>query len=120
MHENKDVIIQNLTLSIRYNNNCTQLIWKGESDGKEPSQKLMPFINEFVNQASGKLKIVFNELTYMNSSTIHPLIMLFKMLNEKNVKTEVTYNKNSKWQEASFKALQPLMKILTNITVVGT
>ena len=55
----------------------------------------------------------------MNSSTVPPIIQFLKKLNTNEVKTLITYNADSKWQAASFKALETFSGILNFITVKG-
>ena len=49
----------------------------------------MPFFDEIIDKIEGNFEIVFNDLDYMNSSTIHPLIMFIKNLNDRNIKTAI-------------------------------
>ena len=120
MDNAKETVIQSLTLSVKKEEGKTVLHWQGESDEKNPTQYLVPFFDEFLKSVDGDLDVIFNNLNYMNSSTIHPLIMFIKSCNDKNIKTTIYYDKTSAWQEASFKALHSLTQILTNIRVIGT
>jgi hypothetical protein len=115
-----DIQIKSLYLSVGKEDGKTVMVWKGESDEKNPSESLIPFFDSVIDKIEGKFEIVFNELDYMNSSTIHPLIMFIKNLNDKEINTTIFYDKQSKWQEASFKALYALTNVLTSINVIGT
>ena len=119
-NKNQEMKIESLVLSVQWIDGKTVMTWKGESDEKNPSENLVPFFDEIIDKIEGNFEIVFNELDYMNSSTIHPLIMFIKNLNDREIKTTIKYRKESKWQEASFKALHALTNVLTNISVLGT
>jgi len=120
MESNNIIEIKSLKLVMKKEDSLIVMYWEGESDEKDPSQRLVPFFNEFIDTIDSDLKIVFNKLSYMNSSTIHPLVMFIKKLNERKINTELTYDKDSNWQAASFKALDSLTKVLTYIKVTGT
>lgn len=113
----KTVKYGSLILLIENFDDRTILEWNGESNDKRPSEMLMPFFKNFIKRLDKILVIKFDKLEYMNSSTIHPLILFIKKLNEKNIKTDIIYNKNSKWQKVSFEAMKNLTKVLKNITV---
>jgi hypothetical protein len=92
--------------------------WIGESDERDIDQKLTPYFNQLIEKLDGeKFVITFDELYYMNSSTVPPIIKLMKDLNNKKIPTTLIYNKDSKWQKASFKALETLSTLLEFISV---
>ena len=96
------------------------LKWTGKSEDRDPASLLNPYFDSLVEELKGKeLEVQFEELEYMNSSTVTPIIQLIKKLNTSNIKTIFTYNKNSKWQCASFKALETIVSNMNNIDVVG-
>jgi hypothetical protein len=97
-----------------------QMTWIGKSDERDPSAVLNPYFDEIIEKLTGKeLGIDFSKLEYINSSTVPPIIQLIKNLNAKSIKTKITYNKNSKWQAASFKALETIVRTMNNIEVMG-
>jgi len=55
----------------------------------------------------------------MNSSTVPPIIQLIKNLSSKGIATKIFYNKESKWQAASFKALEAISKAMPGIEVMS-
>jgi len=50
---------------------------------------------------------------------VPPIIQLIKDLEANGIKTFITYNKNAKWQTASFKALETIVRTMKHITVSG-
>jgi len=94
--------------------------WHGRSESREPASVLNPYLVKLIDSISGKELIVdFTKLEYMNSSTVPPIIQMIKNLNTKAIITKIFYDKESKWQAASFKALETISKTMTSIEVVG-
>lgn len=96
------------------------MLWLGISNAREPALAINPFVDGFLRDLKSREIIVdFRKLEYMNSSTVTPIIRLIRELDKKNIKTTIIYKRISKWQQASFKALDTLSKMLTNVTVEG-
>lgn len=96
------------------------ITWKGKSDARDPSSIINPYFEEIFDRLKGKdVEICFSELEYMNSSTVPPIIQLIKKLEENNINALITYDKDSKWQIASFKALETIVRTMNNIEVKG-
>ena len=94
--------------------------WLGRSENREPAVLLNPYLAGFVDSINGKTLVLdFTKLEYMNSSTVPPIIQLIKNLNAKAVATKIYYDKESKWQAASFKALETISKTMAGIEVSG-
>ena len=111
--------IGNLIIKINKDNESTFMDWTGHSNDINPAEKLVPFFDDLIDEVKGNLEITFLNLNFMNSSTIYPLIMFIRKLNEKKIKTIIKYDKNSGWQRTSFKAMETLAKVLENIRVIG-
>ena len=110
----------NLEIKVDETGGKNLMKWIGKSDERDPSSLLNPYFNNILDNLAGKeLEIKFAELEYMNSSTVPPIIQLIKNLNTKSIKTRITYDKNSKWQAASFKALETIVRTMDNIDVSG-
>jgi hypothetical protein len=96
------------------------ITWIGKSEAREPSSLINPYFNEIINKLKGKeLEVKFEQLQYMNSSTVPPIIEMIKNLEQHEIKSIITYDKNSKWQAASFRALEVIVKTLKHIQVIG-
>lgn len=108
-----------LSIEIRDGEKIT-MSWLGKSESREPSAVLNPYLAKTIDAISGKGMVVdFTKLEYMNSSTVPPIIQLIKNLNSKSIATKIYYDKESKWQAASFKALETISKALSSIEVIG-
>ncbi len=96
------------------------MLWSGRSENKEPSVILGPYLVEIIDEINGrKLDIDFTKLEYINSSTVLPIIQMLKYLHSKKVSAKIYYDKESKWQSASFKALEAISKAMPGIQVLG-
>lgn len=94
--------------------------WVGQSDERNPAATLDPYLETIIDDLKGvDLHIEFSHLEYMNSSTVQPIILFFKKLNNAEIKTQVTYNSDLKWQAATFKALKSFSSLLNHIRVVA-
>lgn len=111
---------QILNITVQADESPVKMVWTGESNDRNPSLALNPYFDSLLNQLKGrKLVISFAHLKYMNSSTVAPIIRFIKNLDAAGVETLITYDKRSKWQAASFKALATLSKLMTQISVKG-
>jgi hypothetical protein len=116
----KDFEAEGLQIKLLNEGDRVTMQWLGKSDSREPSAVITPFFEEVVPEFDGKSVVVeFQNLRYINSSTIPTILSLMKQLSERNIGTTITFNKNSSWQSASFKALQTISKNMDNITVEG-
>ncbi len=98
----------------------SSMSWIGQSDERNPSASLTPYLDSVISDLKGThLTIEYSRLEYMNSSTVPPIIQFLKKLNINGIKTIVTYDASSKWQRASFKALETLSLMMNNVTVKG-
>ena len=92
--------------------------WTGVCQDKNPGASINPYFDKIAAELGPDPVIVsFTELDYMNSSTISPIIYMCKLLDKKNIKTVLQYNKASDWQHAVFKGLNTLSRMMKNITV---
>jgi len=98
----------------------TILQWQGTSTAREPASVINPYVDKIVPLLKSKtVRLDFTKLQYMNSSTVTPIIRLIRLFDSEGIKTTVIYDKSSKWQQASFKALETLARMLDNIHVLG-
>ncbi|MCP4599874.1 MAG: hypothetical protein GY847_04915 [Proteobacteria bacterium] len=98
----------------------TVIEWTGMSNARAPASIINPFVDNLIDEFKNKeTTIDFRKLEYMNSSTVTPIIRLMKMFDDNSIKTLVIYDRSSKWQQASFKALDTLARMLNYIEVKG-
>ncbi len=93
--------------------------WLGESLDQSPGEFLNPYFEEIMDELKGKdLIIKFEELVYINSSMVAPLMRLINNLNKNQVETTILYNSNSVWQHASFKAIGNIIRTMKYIKII--
>ncbi|MBW2001377.1 MAG: hypothetical protein JRI30_02535 [Deltaproteobacteria bacterium] len=95
----------------------------GKSNERNPSKFISPILSNVLHQSdSGNKEIVldFNELEYMNSSTITPILkILNKATREKNYRITIVYRQSLKWQDLSFSALKIFELKDNKIKIIG-
>ena len=110
-----------LTVNISLYGKKAFMTWLGQSDSRNPANELNPYLDGLIDELKTfELTVKFNDLEYMNSSTVPPIIYFLKKLNTNEIKTLITYNMGKKWQTASFKALETFSGMLNFITVKGS
>ena len=116
---NNKIIDGNLEILLEEGETNT-LLWNGKSEARDPASILLPFFNNITEKLKNKKLIIkFEKLEYLNSSTVLPIIDLIKKLESNGVDTMVTYDKESKWQIASFKALDVIVQTMNHIKIQG-
>ena len=97
----------------------TVITWVGHSDAQKPSEFLTPYLTELItNFKGGEIEADFSELSYMNSSTVSPIIQFLKKADTNSIKTTVKYKSGSVWQNATFRALETMSNVLKNVTIL--
>ncbi|RME19428.1 MAG: hypothetical protein D6806_18305 [Deltaproteobacteria bacterium] len=94
----------------------------GKSMAREPAKQLLPVLTDALERCTqtGKTMVLdFTKVEYMNSSTITPVIRLIERVRRGSGKLEVRYNKNLKWQEVSFSALDVFATEDGRVKIVG-
>jgi hypothetical protein len=80
----------------------------GKSLLKDPGAFMMPiFLDLLAKSNDGERRVVldFRKLSYMNSSTLTPLIKILERARLGRLRLAVVYLKSMKWQDISFSAL---------------
>jgi hypothetical protein len=107
----KNLVKENLEIDASMSGNQVMLQWKGKSVERLPEFFLVPYFNEIIEEIKDSAKLVvlnFYPISYINSSTMNPIIILIKRLQELKIKCKVVYNKDLKWQKLAFSALRML------------
>ncbi len=83
--------------------------WEGKSIEREPGKFISPILVKVMEMAGAMNKRIvmdFQSLSYMNSSTITPIIKILDRAKNGMTKITITYQKALKWQELNFSALE--------------
>ena len=98
-----------LQLEVKENEISFNIKWKGISIEREPTKFIAPILTNIIKKSSDRNKSVlldFRELSYMNSSTITPVIKILERAKRSKTQIEVYYKKSLKWQDLIFSALE--------------
>ena len=121
MEIKNEIIFNKLILKIHRRNNEIEVFWHGKSNERNPEEKITPFLNSIIKECGifKKLLLNFSYLEYMNSSTVTPVIQFLTICQNENKTVSVIYNKNIKWQELSFSALEIFETKDRKIQIIG-
>jgi len=98
-----------LKLELEQSSSEVRVHWSGRSTAREPSRFILPVLSravELCDESRRPLVLDFRRIEYMNSSTITPVIRTLEQARRSSRSIRVVYQKNVKWQELSFTALQ--------------
>ena len=111
-----------LTLELRDEEAAVSLVWSGRSTVREPAPFIVPVLSRAVELGRTNQKplvLDFQNMAYMNSSTITPIIRLLGKAMRTLNKVRVIYRKDLKWQELSFTALEVFQTPDQRIEICG-
>lgn len=86
-----------------------QVIWRGKSEDVRPARLLTPHFRELIEEAatrSSSLELHFEELDYINSSTLVALTQLIHDSRSRGVKLVMFFDAERKWQKLTLDALR--------------
>ncbi len=98
-----------LTIQVVEHETSIDVKWEGKSTDREPSKFISPILVKVLEMSSGLNKRIimdFQSLSYMNSSTITPIIKILDRAKKGISKITIFYQKSMKWQELNFSALE--------------
>ena len=98
-----------LTIKVVEHEASIDVKWEGKSTDREPSKFISPILVKVLEMASELNKRIimdFQSLSYMNSSTITPIIKILDRAKKGMTKITIFYQKSMKWQELNFSALE--------------
>lgn len=98
-----------LTIQVVEHETSIDVKWEGKSTDREPSKFISPILVKVLEMSSGLNKRIimdFQSLSYMNSSTITPIIKILDRAKKGMTKITIFYQKSMKWQELNFSALE--------------
>jgi len=97
-----------LTLELKDENGEVQVVWFGKSTAREPGKFILPVLVQAIDLCATQAKpliLDFQNVGYMNSSTITPIIRVLDKAKHAANAVRVIYKKDLRWQELSFSAL---------------
>ncbi len=86
-----------------------RVAWRGKSDDVRPARFLAPHFQGLLDEAGRRgapVEFRFEELDYLNSSTLTVLAQFIRDCRAKAVRLVMVYDPERKWQRLSFDALR--------------
>jgi hypothetical protein len=99
----------NLSIELIEDEVTINVKWEGKSIDREPSKFISPILVKVLEMAgtlNKRITFDFQSLSYMNSSTITPIIKVLERAKKGMTKITIIYRKSLKWQELNFSALE--------------
>ncbi len=100
---------QYLSIEVIEHETTIDVKWEGKSIDREPSKFISPVLVKVLQMAgtlNKRITMDFQSLSYMNSSTITPIIKILDRAKKGMTKITIIYRKTLKWQELNFSALE--------------
>jgi hypothetical protein len=98
------------------------LLWTGRSIDRHPARAIVPFVGGVLDEAQRgqtSVRLHFESLEFMNSSTITAVIQIIREARAKNVGLEIVFDRTIDWQRLSFDALAVLLRGDDLLRLVG-
>lgn len=108
MEYNRTFVNDQLKIEIAEDDKKVTLRFLGKSILRDPNEFLLPILLQTLtdaNSADKRIVMDFRDLTYMNSSTLTPVIKILERARVGEGWITVGYKKSLKWQDISFSAL---------------
>lgn len=117
----KEEFVNNrLTVEMTADESAVHTVWRGKSNERNPEEFVTPLLEKLAAQCAGRVLILdFRELTFMNSSTITPVIRFLELYKERELPIEIRYDSTVHWQELSFTALEIFESPDSLIKIIG-
>ena len=99
----------NLSIEVIEHEDAINVKWEGKSIDREPGKFISPIlvkVTEMASTLNKRINMDFQGLSYLNSSTITPIIKILERAKKGMTKITITYRKSLKWQELNFTALE--------------
>jgi hypothetical protein len=98
--------------------NSIRVSFSGDCDFRRPGEILTPLFEDLLIQSPREITLSFNDLTFMNSAMIPPIIQFINQLEARKIVGVITYDCELKWQAKSFSVLQTFVKQNKLLSVV--
>lgn len=109
-----------LTINVTRGAHCAHIVWKGQSDCRDPTQALGPFLSRLVRELKGLVVTVnFTHLEYMNSATVAPLVQFVKQLDAAGIPTSVIFDLSVGWQKTNYICMKTIARTLSSVQIQG-
>lgn len=109
-----------LTIKMNKIGNQITMVWLGQSIAKDPTSEVGPYLQNVIKESAGHQFIIkFEQLKFMNSSSVKVILTFISNLNTAGIKTDISYNANITWQRISFEALKTFARRMAHVSIQG-
>ncbi len=122
MMEAKKYTNNNLSIEVIEHEDGISVKWEGKSIEREPSKFISPIlvkVTEMASTLNKRITMDFQSLSYLNSSTITPIIKILERAKKGMTKITIIYRKSLKWQELNFTALEVFKTEDNRLEIIG-
>ncbi len=122
MMEAKKYTNNNLSIEVIEHEDGISVKWEGKSIDREPSKFISPIlvkVTEMASTLNKRITMDFQNLSYLNSSTITPIIKILERAKKGMTKITIIYRKSLKWQELNFTALEIFKTDDKRLEIIG-
>jgi hypothetical protein len=98
-----------LRLELSEDGEAICVVWSGKSMAREPGPFVLPVLAraiELGERGARRVVIDFRPLSYLNSSTLSPLVRVLEQARRGSSRVTVRFDPAQKWQELAFTALR--------------
>ncbi|MEO8179787.1 MAG: hypothetical protein ABI895_13210 [Deltaproteobacteria bacterium] len=111
---------ESLRIEVSESKDLVVLSWKGESDLRNPRQTLLPYLMSLRDKLRArKVQMRFEELAYMNSATVTPLMEFISCIRTGATEIVIQYRNDLAWQATSFRAMRIVARKWSNVAIQG-
>jgi hypothetical protein len=99
-----------------------ELFFRGRSNDRHPARTVVPYVGDALGAASAAdkpLRLHFETIEHMNSSTITAVIQIIQEARARRTKLEIVFDHSKNWQRLSFEALGVFVKDDGMLMLVG-
>ncbi len=97
-----------LTIEVEETDDSIIIKWTGKSADRTPGTFINPILNDALvksDEEKKELILDFQNLEFMNSSSIAPIVKILDRAKRGESRITITYRRSLNWQELSFSAL---------------
>jgi len=111
---------EKLRIDVVESGDTVVLSWRGESDLRNPRQTLLPYLMKLKDKLQArKVRLRFDELTYMNSASVTPLMEFISVIRTLAPEIVIHYRTDLAWQATSFRAMRIVARKWSNVAIHG-
>jgi hypothetical protein len=89
------------------------LVWRGRSTDRQPARIILPYVTPCLERAlhlKVPLRMHFELLEHMNSSTITAVIQIIQEARARGTRLTIAYDPTKRWQKLGFEALRVFVR----------